>query len=268
MALVEEASTSYQAGASIPRAASNLELLSQTAAWKNELEKNPARISPAEFQTKYPCPTTPTMPITSGNSPRVTKSPDRPSTKPVKSAPLVSKLSLSSQPAVATSSSSSWSESWNSVLYPHPLGHESSGCYEDPNKESTTPFMPMPPKLGRHETAMQAAFAPPPGSRKRGPPEEERTLAATPEIHRPVALRSTPTRSFDSMQSLPPWTNHSPRQDPMVEELARDNALLRHDLAEKSSFVEIMQRKIQELESQVAELRQLPVGKISQIPVA
>jgi len=62
--------------------------------------------------------------------------------------------------------------------------------------------------------------------------------------------------------------HHHHHHQELMEELARDNALLRHELNEKNTRIDNLQKQVEELQEQIIELRQLPVGKISQIPVA
>ena len=300
MALVEEQQApDVEAGASIPRASSNLELLCKTAAWKNDMERDPVRVSPTDLQSKcsFSPPSTPTMPITKEATPEVTKSPtlkDAKLTRVPSLAALSPSLSHSSNnPAV--SSSSSWSESWNSVLLSsqQPLGHESTHSTDSASRDHNTTFLQPKMQAVHHHHNVQAAFAPPLGKREVRI-AQQRTLAAgtapmdttvttttttttrqftaphhtANKLVEPVAIRhGSPVKSFDSLQSLPTWTAH-PSSDPMVEELVRDNALLRHEVAENNACIESLRQTIQELQAQVAELKQLPVGKISQIPVA
>ena len=54
----------------------------------------------------------------------------------------------------------------------------------------------------------------------------------------------------------------------VIDELARDNALLRHDVNQKNLQIQAMQERIGQLEARITEFKQMPVGKISQIPVS
>jgi hypothetical protein len=51
------------------------------------------------------------------------------------------------------------------------------------------------------------------------------------------------------------------------EALARDNHHIREQLKDKDTVVSSLQQRVNYLESQISELRQLPTGKISHIPV-
>jgi hypothetical protein len=96
--------------------------------------------------------------------------------------------------------------------------------------------------------------------------------------HHPSALRHTPSPSSSSSNlacsSTHSWnekgfnTNPAhPSENDVLDELARDNALLRHDIEQKNDVIESLRNQVTVLQLQVAELKQLPVGKISQIPV-
>ena len=162
----------------------------------------------------------------------------------------------------------------------YPLGHgsEHSSLTMEENHNNThnsprlpeTKLVPVRQLSHHHTMAMQAAFAPPVRNTKFTSSNQQSST----KLVEPVARRrnsGSPTKSFDSLQSLPSWVaahHPPPHPDAMVEELVRDNALLRHEVMEKNQRLEGMQQRIRQLEAEVNELRQLPVGKISQIPVA
>jgi hypothetical protein len=60
---------------------------------------------------------------------------------------------------------------------------------------------------------------------------------------------------------------HMDPHHPSYEVLARDNHLMREQLQEKDTVASSLQQRVNYLERQISELRQLPTGKISHIPV-
>jgi len=194
----------------IPRAPSNLELLSQTAAWKNDLERvihHPARVSPTEMKG--------------------VESRDASSSTLASSAPCDS-LSASS------GGSGNWTEgAWKPLIR---LGSNLSGGHDEEDEQKGRSFLPP--------------FRPP---QVCGPPPRIETME-------PVRKEQGQTWPSPGLAPQP--------SDTMMEELARDNAILRHEISEKNEQIDILTKQVLQLQGQVAELRQLPVGKISQIPVA
>lgn len=91
---------------SLTRASSNLELLSQTAAWKNAVE-NPARVSPAEHSPK-------TNPVLSPKSNGSCVIVDAGLRSPVYS----SSTTTRSVPKVVASSPREWTEDWSMIQMP------------------------------------------------------------------------------------------------------------------------------------------------------
>lgn len=61
--------------------------------------------------------------------------------------------------------------------------------------------------------------------------------------------------------------SHMDPHHPPYEALARENHRMREQLKEKDTVVSSLQQRVNYLESQISELRQLPTGKISHIPV-
>ena len=56
-------------------------------------------------------------------------------------------------------------------------------------------------------------------------------------------------------------------RNPSYETLARESHHLREQLKEKDMVVSSLQQRVNYLEKQIGELRQLPTGKISHIPI-
>jgi hypothetical protein len=63
------------------------------------------------------------------------------------------------------------------------------------------------------------------------------------------------------------FEDHDDSRNPSYEILARDNHHLREQLKEKDMVVSSLQQRVNYLEKQIGELRQLPTGKISHIPI-
>lgn len=314
MVMTEPSRCSSRTEASIPRASSNLELLSQTAAWKNDLE-NPARVSPSTEIAAQ----TPSIDLV---SPKYCNTVDSSSfeTSPSQSIGCALDGRSSSPFACSLPSSSSWVGKWSSMMFP--INNESSNSFDEKNQEHSDNSFPASSSSAfcRHPQAVHAAFAPPVSSRnnrKRTSTDESDSsnkrlvISASPDGSR-VSVTTTTTTvirqpgsallqprfngrsdlhshgslSSNSGSTTPPfviepaaarggsWTTswtHPPsgsNQQQVLDELARDNALLRYELGERSRLVDTLQQTIEDLQSQVDELRQLPVGKISQIPVA
>lgn len=62
-------------------------------------------------------------------------------------------------------------------------------------------------------------------------------------------------------------THSVPSYRPSYEALMRENYMMREQLHEKDNAILSLQQRLGQLESQINELRQLPTGKISHIPV-
>jgi hypothetical protein len=58
-----------------------------------------------------------------------------------------------------------------------------------------------------------------------------------------------------------------PQQPPTYEEMARELSFVRNQLKEKDMVVSSLQHRVDFLENQINELRQLPTGKITHIPI-
>ena len=315
MVMTEPSRCSSRTEASIPRASSNLELLSQTAAWKNDLE-NPARVSPS---TDIAAQTSSTDLV----SPKYCHTVESASPETSPSLSLGSTLDGRSSSPYGSSlpPGSSWVEKWSSMMFP--INSENSNSFDETNQEHSTSSFPAPNSSAfyRHPQAVHAAFAPPVSTgnnRKRSVDESSSdasnkrlvvsespdgsrvsvTTTTTTVIRQPAAallqprfngrsdLHSHGSLSSNSGSTTPPfviepasarggaWTTswtHTPsgsNQQQVLDELARDNALLRYELGERNRLVDSLQQTIEDLQAQVDELRQLPVGKISQIPVA
>lgn len=318
MVMTEASRCSSGTEASIPRASSNLELLSQTAAWKNDLE-NPARVSPSNELAAQ----TPSSDLVSPKYICNTVAPNSPETSPTHS--IGSTLDgRASSPFISVPSSSSWAEKWNSMMFP--INNEGSNSFDEKNAEIPNNNFPASGSSAfrLHPQAVHAAFAPPVSSgnnRKRMSSDEsssessnKRLVVSTAPDGSRVSVTTTTTTvirppgrtapsahlqpRFDGRPELhshgslsstgsttPPfviepatrgaswaasWTHPASgsNQQQVLDELARDNALLRYELSERNRLVDTLQQQIEDLQAQVDELRQLPVGKISQIPVA
>lgn len=74
-------------------------------------------------------------------------------------------------------------------------------------------------------------------------------------FHHHHHIRSTPSDDHDD-----------PRKS-SYETLARENFQMREQLREKDMVVSSLQQRVNHLEKQISELRQLPTGKISHIPI-
>jgi chromosome segregation ATPase len=61
--------------------------------------------------------------------------------------------------------------------------------------------------------------------------------------------------------------DHDDSSTPSYESLARENGNMREQLKEKDMVVSSLQQRVNYLEKQINELRQLPTGKISHIPI-
>ncbi|GAX17562.1 hypothetical protein FisN_18Lh212 [Fistulifera solaris] len=311
--MTEPSRCSSRTESSIPRASSNLELLSQTAAWKNDLE-NPARVSPSTEIAAQ----TPSTDLVSPKHCHTVGSAS-PETSPSLSVGYTLDGRTASPFVSSLQSSSSWAEKWSSMMFP--INNERSNSFEDKSQELPENTFPASSSSAfcRHPQAVHAAFAPPVSTgntRKRSADESDssnkrlvvstspdgsrvsvttttttviRQRGAAPlqprfdgrsELHghgrissssgsttppfviEPGAARTGPWQT--SWTSTPSVSNHQQ----VLDELARDNALLRYELGERNRLVETLQQAIEDLQAQVDELRQLPVGKISQIPVA
>jgi hypothetical protein len=92
-------------------------------------------------------------------------------------------------------------------------------------------------------------------------------------------LRPTPAHSLAS-----PWISHAPppnyhgghggyatssssSEGASYRDLADENAKLRHQVHQKDASVAALEAKVRHLEKQIGELRELPTGKISHIPI-
>jgi hypothetical protein len=94
-------------------------------------------------------------------------------------------------------------------------------------------------------------------------------------------LRPTPAHSVASpwMSNAPPPPNYhgghggygttasSSSESASYRALADENAKLRHQVHQKETSVAALEAKVRHLETQIGELRELPTGKISHIPV-
>jgi hypothetical protein len=99
-------------------------------------------------------------------------------------------------------------------------------------------------------------------------------------------LRPTPARSVSAVATLPQsdrsWMSHPPTnhhgshggyatlpssEGPSYQALVDENAKLRHQTQQKDAAVAALEAKVRHLETQIEELRQLPTGKISHIPI-
>jgi hypothetical protein len=291
-----------------------LELLSQTAAWKNDLE-NPARVSPSTEIAAQ----TPSTDLVSPKHCHTVGSAS-PETSPSLSVGYTLDGRTASPFVSSLQSSSSWAEKWSSMMFP--INNERSNSFEDKSQELSGATFPASSSSAfcHHPQAVHAAFAPPVSTgntRKRSidessdasnkrlvvstSPDGSRvsvTTTTTTVIRQPGAALLQPrfqgraelpghgSLSSRSGSTTPPfliepgaartgpwqtsWT-HTPsasNHQQVLDELARDNALLRYELGERNRLVETLQQAIEDLQAQVDELRQLPVGKISQIPVA
>lgn len=63
------------------------------------------------------------------------------------------------------------------------------------------------------------------------------------------------------------FEDHDDSRNPSYETLARESHHLREQLKEKDMVVSSLQQRVNYLEKQIGELRQLPTGKISHIPI-
>lgn len=290
-----------------PQASSSsnyLELLSQTAAWKNELELNPARVSPTDLQQsfrssflvsppKYPSSSPTRVPSSGGSSCSSSvafsgsNNSKRTATMPVPMMPVLAttaspKSALKDDGAKHPTDGGTSSDEGSSSLLNDASSRASSCVRRSSNASSRAAFFPPAAVFSRATdfgTAGNSAVQ-----------QQQLQQHNLPSVH----LTPTPTMSFDSYTM--PWISsgpssagnatasrsssgdslvaaahpvgQSPNREALVDELVRENTLLRQDLAARQSRVEDLERRVQELQGQVSELRQLPVGKISQIPVA
>jgi len=60
---------------------------------------------------------------------------------------------------------------------------------------------------------------------------------------------------------------HLPSHGPSYQTLLRDNYVMRDQLHEKDNEITSLLQRVCQLETQISELRQLPTGKISHIPI-
>ena len=120
------------------------------------------------------------------------------------------------------------------------------------------------------------------GSRQAFPSVKENV---PPHAFRPTSLYSqlsVQDHSLDNAADRPHFTSprvtpeHIPRTvteesgdpcHPSYDALARENLQLREQLKEKDIVVSSLQQRVNYLEKQISELRQLPTGKISHIPI-
>jgi hypothetical protein len=85
---------------------------------------------------------------------------------------------------------------------------------------------------------------------------------------RPINYYSPPLISVsDDCEDTNATSQHPPAFRPAYETLLRDNVMMREQLHEKDTIVSSLQHRVSQLETQINELRQLPTGKISHIPI-
>lgn len=80
---------------------------------------------------------------------------------------------------------------------------------------------------------------------------------------RPLAETREASRSFYSPVSEDGEEGHRLSYDT----LARENFHMREQLHDKDAVISSLQQRVHQLETQISELRQLPTGKISHIPI-
>lgn len=84
----------------------------------------------------------------------------------------------------------------------------------------------------------------------------------------PAAAASNNTSSSNAATLMPaPAAAFAPPQQRFDNDHQRENYFLRQQLAAKDASIELLQKQVESLQQEVRELRQLPTGKISQIPV-
>ena len=93
------------------------------------------------------------------------------------------------------------------------------------------------------------------------PPPSHLRLSIQQQHHQQQQLRQH--RRPSSQLSLAPSRSHSPT----YEDMARQIQNMQEQLGEKDMVVSSLQHRVNYLENQIHELRQLPTGKISHIPV-
>eukprot|EP00977_Amphora_coffeiformis_P016259 scaffold4976_cov161-Amphora_coffeaeformis.AAC.5 len=273
------------AAAEIKRSQSSLELLSNTAAWKNVVEKNqqqqqeqpvrseaspPSRVSPAEQSLKT------NSFASSGDfrkdigmsfdeaatfhSPPFGVATDNPGlplmdeTKPPSSASLISSTSSNNLQGSLPTFTSTWHQQLNpsmhaaftpprSNLRASNHTHAATGHFG----ESFFPTVTRSLHDSHHGTANL------PSSRQGSSDEGEWSFAAA---------------SMESSAHLPVESTNSSRNNSADwEALREENEVLKAKLREKDLAIRKLTQERDELQSRVDELRQVPMGKISQIPI-
>jgi hypothetical protein len=123
-------------------------------------------------------------------------------------------------------------------------------------------------------TPQMASHRPPAGVRVPYPMKENlpprHYLGATMYNEHPVVdgrRSGMPETMYRPPARVATFEDHDDSRNPSYEILARDNHHLREQLKEKDMVVSSLQQRVNYLEKQIGELRQLPTGKISHIPI-
>lgn len=274
------------AAAEIKRSQSSLELLSNTAAWKNVVEKNQqghqqeeqqqqqtrnsesplARVSPAEqsLKTNSFCAGDSRKDI--GMSFEEAAIPHSPSfnqvehhpglplmsdPKPPSSASLISSTSSNNLQSSLPTFTSTWHQQLNPSMHAaftpprsnlRPSNAPPSGHYGEPFFATAARSL-----HDSHPTASNL-----PGSRQGSSDEGEWSFAAGSIDSTPITVDTCNNRSNKNAE----W-----------EALREENQFLKAKLRERDLTIHRLTHERDELQARVDELRQLPTGKISQIPI-